>query len=157
MPWSFDEDADLIERQEDFARRHPRDTQRGWEYPYEDGREEMEMEMVIINPGTGPVDGSNEAHAVENMAHFVTDCHVKDVSCVRAPEKDYGDGRFAFLLYKETRCHEIQMPGIPLEKVRYMHEPGQNIWHFPRLYADGSSFVWCYALLSEEDFREPSE
>ncbi len=41
MSWSFSDDADLTERQEDFARRHPRDTQRGWEYPLQEEALEM--------------------------------------------------------------------------------------------------------------------
>jgi hypothetical protein len=102
--------------------------------------------VMVINPGTGPVLESSEDHASENIKHFITDNCVNNVNCVRIAKHDYGDGRYAFLLWKDNICHEIQMPGIPLEKVRYMKNEGQNIWDFPRLYVDGSSWVWCYAL-----------
>jgi hypothetical protein len=44
------------------------------------------------------------------------------------------------------RSIEIQMPGLPVERVRYMGETGQNIWDFPRLYVDDSSWIWQFAL-----------
>jgi hypothetical protein len=42
------------------------------------------------------------------------------------------------------------MPGLPVEQVRYMGESGQNIWDFPRLYVDDSSWIWEFALSSCE-------
>jgi hypothetical protein len=33
-----------------------------------------------------------------------------------------------------------------LEKVRYLDSENQDIFNFPRLYVDGSSWVWKYAL-----------
>jgi len=104
------------------------------------------MVMVAINPGSGPVSDTSEADATENIKHFITDNNVDGVKFIRIPDNDYGEGRYAFLLWKENVCHEIQMPGIPLEKVRYMGNEDQNIWNFPRLYVDGSSWVWCYAI-----------
>ncbi|MET9402659.1 hypothetical protein [Kitasatospora sp. NPDC002965] len=38
------------------------------------------------------------------------------------------------------------MPGLSLDQVRWMNEPDQNIWNYPRLFVDGSSWVWWYAL-----------
>ena len=112
--------------------------------------------MIIINPGSGPVENSTEEHAVVNIAHFILDNGVAGVNYVRIPEHDYKDGRFAFLLWKDNVCHEIQMPGDALTAVRYMDEDNQNIWNYPRLYVDGSSWVWCFALglsfeLDEDD------
>ena len=112
---------------------------------------------LIINPGSGPCDG-DEKNAIKNMGHFIADHDEESLECLRVPEKDYGDGRFAFFLYKVdgTRYHEIQMPGLPLDRVRYMGEKHQNIWDFPRLYVDGSSWVWVYGILNhEEDWNEP--
>lgn len=100
---------------------------------------------IAINPGSGPVDKASEENAIDNIKHFITDIG-KDVDFVRIPEKDYGEGRFAFLLWYGNFCHEIQMPGLPLERVRWMDSEGQNIWHFPRLYVDDSSWVWKFAL-----------
>ena len=113
---------------------------------------------MIINPGSEPVDNSTEKNAIQNMRHFITDHDENRLEFIRQPTLDYGEGRFAFLLYKRdaTRYHEIQMPGLPLEKVRYVDSEDQNIWDFPRLYVDGSSWVWKFALLNGDEFwNEP--
>ena len=113
---------------------------------------------IFINPGSGPVDNSTEQHAIENMRHFITDHQLSGLNFVRLPQSDYGEGRYAFLLYKGTRCHEIQMPGVPLNMVRFMDDKNQNIWDFPRLYVDGGSWVWQYAILDhKDDWNEPQE
>ena len=106
---------------------------------------------IFINPGTGPVQNATKRNAEENIKHFIADCGKKGIKSIRIPHLDYGEGRFAFLLWKDTRCHEIQMPGLPLSQVRYMGYPEQNICDFPRLYVDGSSWVWKYALLTDPD------
>ena len=106
---------------------------------------------VIINPGSGPVAGAAESVAAENMKHFVADCGERALRFVRIPEMDDGDGRWAFLLWEDQRCHEIQMPGLPLDRVRYTGEDSQDIWDYPRLYVDGSSWVWKYAVLKDDD------
>jgi hypothetical protein len=105
---------------------------------------------VIINPGSGPVDDTTEANAIDNIRHYIADCEIEALNWVRIPEHDYGQGRYAFLIWKDNQCWEIQMPGLPLDKVRYVGQP-QNIWDYPRLYINGSSWVWCYALLKKED------
>lgn len=106
--------------------------------------------MLIINPGTGPVADATAEQAAENIRAFVVDvaagigCPNADIvpSLMSATPKG---GRFTFRLRRgESRC-EIDMPGIPTERVRYMGPP-QNIWDFPRLYVNGSSWVWCYAI-----------
>ena len=107
--------------------------------------------VVIINPGSGPCEDAKESNAIENIRHYVTDCQFEGIRVVRIPERDYGEGRFAFLLWKGERCHEIQMPGLPLNQVRFMDEEDQNIWDFPRLYLDGSSWVWKFCILSSTD------
>ncbi len=106
---------------------------------------------IVINPGTGPCVDVSETQAIDNMRHFVTDCQQSELRFVRVPELDYGDGRFAFLLWKGERCHEIQMPGLPLNRVRYMGEPDQNAWDYPRLYVDGSSWLWMFAILNKDE------
>jgi len=100
---------------------------------------------VILTPGTGP-----EANATENIKHFLTDVGIPGVNWVRIPSKDYhpfiSEGRYAFLVWKDNECHEIQMPGLPLERVRFMENEGQYIFDFPRLYVDGGSWIWCIAI-----------
>ena len=105
---------------------------------------------VVINPGSGPVAGSTEIHANENMKHFVADCGRADLKFIRVPHLDQGEGRFTYILWKGERCHEIEMPGLPLNRVRFTGDESQNIWDFPRLYVDGGSWVWKYAVLDND-------
>ena len=101
---------------------------------------------VIINPGTEPCQDATEENAIVNMRHLVTDINHCEVRFVRCPEIDYGEGRYGFLVWHDNRCHEIQMPGLPLERVRFMDKKTQDAWQFKRLYVDGSSWLWCIAL-----------
>jgi hypothetical protein len=111
--------------------------------------------MLIINPGTGSIKDGKEELAINNIKQFIKDSNLKDISFKRMPEEDE-DGYFTFLLQrtnnKKGRSHSIDMPGLPLEKVRYLDSEEQNIFNFQRLYVDGSSWVWMYALLSQKDF-----
>ena len=108
--------------------------------------------MIVINPGSGKVSNTTEENAIENIKHFITDCNVKGVRYIRIPELDDNDGRYTFLIWKDNCCFEIQMPGLPLARVRYMNE-GENPFEYPRLYVDGSSWLWCYAICDK--FPQP--
>lgn len=112
---------------------------------------------VFINPGSGPVAEATEEQAAAAMAVFVLDLSAQGLpvtGAARQPEADYGDGRYAFTLaMADGRTIEVQMPGLPVEQVRYLGEDGQNIWDFPRLYVDDSSWVWKFAL----DVCEPDD
>lgn len=105
---------------------------------------------IAINPGSGPVSEATEQHAAANMAVFADDLRAAGLSVdtfTRRAEADYGDGRFAYsLAMDDGRSIEIQMPGLPVDRVRYLGDDGQNIWDFPRLYVDDSSWVWKFAL-----------
>ena len=110
---------------------------------------------IAINPGSGSVAGSTLEHAEDNMKHFLTDCSAEDLQYLRAPNEDSNDGRYAFFVYKGERCHIVQMPGLPLSQVRFMDPKSQDAYAFPRLYVDGSSWLWKYGLLKENEFRKP--
>lgn len=56
------------------------------------------------------------------------------------------EGRFTFTLTFGDLAFEVEMPGIPVERVRYTGAEDQNILAYPRLYVDGSSWVWTYAV-----------
>lgn len=109
--------------------------------------------VVIINPGSGPVAGATEQHAEASMVEFARDvlrAHGYDeIGYARRPAADE-DGRFGYRLTcvkaGQESTFEIDMPGLPLERVRWLDEPEQNIWHFPRLYVDGNSWVWKFAV-----------
>jgi hypothetical protein len=70
------------------------------------------------------------------------------------------DGRWEFTIRHGKHKCVVDMPGRALYRVRWMKEPGQDIWEFPRLYVDGSSWVWLFAIrdaareLSGENARE---
>lgn len=102
---------------------------------------------LVINPGTGSIPGATEENAIANMSQFMQDCDVKDMRYTRSAERDDSEGRFGFDLYREgdPLVVKVQMPGLPLERVRYMGETG-NPWNFPRLYVDGSSWLWEFAI-----------
>lgn len=101
---------------------------------------------IFINPGTGSVLGADEHAATENIKALVKDIGIPGVKWKRKIKRDYGCGRFCFVLKSGSKKHEVQMPGIHLDRVRFVGSEGQNIWDFPRLYIDGMSWVWKYAL-----------
>lgn len=114
------------------------------------------MTMVIINPGTGPVEGATLDHAYHNMAALLADAGMPGGMFNRDCEaKEEDDGRFAFTTRVEGKDVSILMPGLPLDEVRYTGEPGQNIWNYPRLYVDGSSWVWKFAVSQLKDRALP--
>ena len=107
------------------------------------------MTLVFINPGTGPVRETLCRHAVMNMRAFRRDLNASGITFAR-----YGKiegGRYPFLVRLGKREVVVEMPGLPLERVRYMNAPGQNAWHFPRLYVDGSSWLWEFAVPSARE------
>ncbi len=116
---------------------------------------------VIINPGTGPVDGSSEDEARKNMEVFVEELRNRGNNVVgfeRASNVEPDDGRYDYGVHiADGRTVEIEMPGLPLEEVRFTGEDDQNPWHYPRLYVDGSSWLWKFALWNPEDFDEDEE
>ena len=112
---------------------------------------------AVGNAGAGPITKSatNPRDAMRCVKVFAQDVshHLGGgrVWVLRGPETDK-DGRYGFLLDSglSTLPLEVEMPGLPLADVRYMpDEPGngdQNPWDFPRLYVDGSSWLWKYAV-----------
>lgn len=107
--------------------------------------------MVIINPGSGPIDDeSTFENARKNIEVFIRDLHLDNVQWGHDPKDPHDDGRFRFTLSRgaDGRLHftPVDMPGIPLKRVRYVGDMDQNIWDFPRLYVDDSSWVWKFAV-----------
>ena len=101
--------------------------------------------MLAINPGAGPVVDSTLAEAECDIAAFIADLELGVIKATRCPRLDKG-GRFGFTLRLDERTVSVEMPGKPIEQVRYVDSDKQNIWDFPRLYVDGSSWVWKYAV-----------
>lgn len=103
----------------------------------------------FVNPGTEAILGTSEDLARANVDAFAKDVQQQfNLSNVEVDPLCLGeeDGRYTFRLAVDGWPVEIDMPGLPLDAVRYLGEPDQNIWDYPRLYVDGSSWVWMYAL-----------
>lgn len=121
--------------------------------PHFDWTEGQKVPGVIMNPGTGPVHGSTDTDGRINMVKLCEDAGVLDQldmpeAIVRRDDVEGIDGRLRYDIKLGDRTCEVDMPGIPLLGVRYTGGPGQSILDYPRLYVDGSSWVWPYAVNS---------
>jgi hypothetical protein len=105
---------------------------------------------ISINPGSGPVSEATERNAIDNVAAFTADLLTRGITvtgAVRRPAVDYGSGRYAFTVTTDDgRDTEIQMPGLPVDQVRWLKSEGQDIWQFPRMYVNDGSWIWYFAL-----------
>lgn len=109
------------------------------------------MPIAFINPGSGPVRGATLENAAANIQAFVRDLEISGVEFAHESARyEEDDGRFSFALTHAGRRCLVDMPGLPLDQVRYLGEP-QDILEFPRLYVDGHSVVWKYAIESVRD------
>ncbi len=110
--------------------------------------------IVMINPGAGPIPAGSVTNARKNIHAFVKDLELDDPP-VEIDEgknlKPDDDGRYVFELVRGQRSTTVSMPAYPLDKVRILHNDGQNPWSFPRLYVDGSSWLWCFAVDNARD------
>jgi len=97
---------------------------------------------VIINPGTEAVEQATIENATINMKQLIEDSGQTGVTFERIKKQD-AEGRFAFRLKSEKHNFTIgvDMPGCDLEKVQ-----ASKPFYSPRLYIDGSSWLWGYAL-----------
>ena len=89
------------------------------------------------------------------MKQFIKDCDVDNLTFRRIKKHDHGyidGGRYAFYVKQGNKRILVHMVGLPLKQVRYIQPNKQNIWHYPRLYVDGSSWVWYYALSQVNKF-----
>lgn len=59
-----------------------------------------------------------------------------------------------FTCRRGIRKASVDMPGTPLTEVRYID--GADPWRFPRLYVDGSSWLWEFAVdMTRLALRDP--
>lgn len=96
----------------------------------------------IINPGTEPVAEATIGNAEENLLQLIKDSGQNGIIYKRIPKNDR-DGRFSFVLRSNEHDFtiDVDMPGCDLEKVR-----ASKLFYSPRLYVDGSSWLWDFAL-----------
>lgn len=76
---------------------------------------------IFINPGSEPVDGATAEHALANLEALCQDIRAQapeHTARVESPDlEDQGDGRFQGHIVVSGERIEIEMPGLPLEKV----------------------------------------
>lgn len=111
------------------------------------------MTTFAINPGSGPVQEASLEHAAENIKVFAEDIakdHGLTVKDIFRLEDDDDRGYYAYALDVEKggveRRLRVDMPGLPLEQVRYLNLAGQDAWKYQRLDLDHSSWLWKYAV-----------
>lgn len=111
------------------------------------------MSIFAINPGSGPAVEASLQHAHENIKVFakdITKVHHLTVKDIFRLEDDDDRGYFAYALdvekYRLERRLRVDMPGLPLERVRYLGLPGQDAWDYQRLDLDHSSWLWMFAV-----------
>lgn len=112
---------------------------------------------MLVNPGTWTVPDATTEDAEANIATFVAELGLDGVRCLPLPESDQDtdSGRFGFSLQLGDRSCDVEMPGWPLDRVRFTQAPGQNVWHFPRLYVAGNSWLWMFAINQAKDELTP--
>jgi hypothetical protein len=84
--------------------------------------------------------------AIANVAAFLDELSMADPSIavtMRSPRHD-GTGRYSFVLHRGIRSVEVDVPELPLDEVRCTRDFIPR--GCPRLYVDGNSWWWCYAL-----------
>lgn len=113
------------------------------------------MSGVMMNPGSEPVGGEiSWDNAYENITAYIADCEIP-MRVVRSEHED-DEGRYLFVLRNDEYDYqiEVEMPGLPLDKVRYVKGDKRSILDFPRLYVDGSSWIWYIAVITKENIKE---
>lgn len=107
------------------------------------------MGYVIADMGTGAVEEGSKEQSEINIKKFISDCfsHNPQLRFKYEFIEIEKNGRHTYELTNEDyRTYIVQMPAVSLEKVRFMGEEGQTVIGVPRLYVDGSSWLWKYAI-----------
>lgn len=113
------------------------------------------MSGIMMNPGIGPVGGEiSWDNAYENITAYIADCEIP-MRVVRSEHED-DEGRYLFVLRNDEYDYqiEVEMPGLPLDRVRYVEGDKRNIFDFPRLYVDGISWIWYIGTIKKELIKE---
>jgi hypothetical protein len=95
--------------------------------------------FVAINPGTGSHEEHSEQNAIEVAEYIVKDLELEEGSWRRNPDADDKRGYYGFIFKKEREI-DVDIPGIDPCVVT-----AGIPWESPRLYVDGSSWLYGYA------------
>lgn len=96
--------------------------------------------MFIINPGSGPVINSRKRQADAACRAIIRDAGLDGVRFELANEERQYEGRYIYWFIKGKMRVEVMMPGVTLKVLR------GDLLHAPRLYIDGSSWFWKFAV-----------
>lgn len=96
---------------------------------------------IIINPGTEKQDKHSEKNASKVATYITKDLGLNKINWEREKKNDSEDGWYGFKFKGAGGSIDVTIPGINPDIVR-MGEP----WKSPRLYVDGSSWLYGYAL-----------
>lgn len=102
--------------------------------------------IVFVNPGSGAVLDATFENAKDNMNVFVQEAFPNGRVLFERVEGNDGEGRWCYVLRRKNRKTIVEMPGCALDKVRFANVRSQSAWNYPRLYVDGSSWLWCFAV-----------
>jgi hypothetical protein len=99
--------------------------------------------MIIINPGTFNTPKGDRSQSEHNIKEFIkqlgVDAEYKFI-------EDCSNGRHSYKIWNDNHSHIVDMPAIPLKDIIYKSGEKRSIFEFPRLYVDGSSWLWEFAL-----------
>jgi hypothetical protein len=100
----------------------------------------------FLNPGSGPISRRvTMKQALVNMKHLIKDAEVPNATFESDKNADEDDGRFDFVVRLGKKKVFVSIPGLPLKDVRF--DPNnKNCLFYPRLYINGSSWYWKYAV-----------
>ncbi len=97
---------------------------------------------IIINPGTEPQINTKEENAVKVAEYLIEDLKPIEFTFERYPNGDTDRGWYSFIFKSPgVRNIEVDIPGIDPEIVREAKP-----WKSPRLYVEGSSWLYSIAL-----------
>lgn len=91
-------------------------------------------------------------NAYKNILQFIEDSEIPLVMKT-AEGLPHEDGRFFFTLGSPLSPElfwEVEMPGLPLEEVRYTASFGRGMFDFPRIWVGGASWLWHHAIIRKE-------
>ena len=93
--------------------------------------------IAIVSPGAGRIHGRVLLkHAWKNMRLFRREV-ASQARIVRETGHD-SEGRYVFVLVLDNRVVSVCMPCLPW--------PGGDQHDWYRLYVEGNSWFWCYAV-----------
>ena len=106
----------------------------------------MSKRTVSINVGIGPIDNASVGYSRQNISQLILDAgfELDQIGVEKLGDDD--KGRFYYKLTHGEKICYIDMPGIDIALVRYLGDKDQDIRDFPRLYVNGSSWLWLFAV-----------